>query len=76
MKMSSGFLAIFAGIALSSALSQAQSQRLELDRKGETIVLEPYAANVLRVTLSLQHDPAVAKPGYGMVASPDAAGWP
>src|SRR5690349_19295935 len=54
---------------------QTGQQRLELDRTGETIVLEPYAPNILRVTLSLQHDPAVAKPGYGFVGSPDAAGW-
>jgi alpha-D-xyloside xylohydrolase len=77
MKMRSGFLALCAGIALTGACAQAQSagQRLELDRKGETIVLEPYAPNILRVTLSLQHDPAVAKPGYGLIASPDANGW-
>ena len=49
--------------------------RLELDRKGETIVLEPYAPNILRVTLSLQHDPAVGKPGYGFVGSPNDEGW-
>ena len=30
-----------------------RNQRLEIDRKGETIVLEPYAPNILRVTLSL-----------------------
>jgi alpha-D-xyloside xylohydrolase len=77
MKMRSGFLALCAGIALTGVCVQAQdaSQRLEIDRKGETIVLEPYAPNILRVTLSLQHDPAVAKPGYGLIASPDANGW-
>ena len=31
--------------------------------------------NILRVTLSLQHDPAVAAPGYGFVAKPDSEGW-
>jgi alpha-D-xyloside xylohydrolase len=77
MKRYSSFLALFAGFALTAGCIQAQSndQRLELDRKGETIVLEPYAPNVLRVTLSLQHDPALAKPGYGFVASSDASGW-
>jgi alpha-D-xyloside xylohydrolase len=50
-------------------------QRVEIDRKGETIVLEPYASNILRVTLSLKHEPAVAKPGYGFVGTPDASGW-
>jgi alpha-D-xyloside xylohydrolase len=70
-------LVLVFGITLSGASSMAQTpgQRLQLDRKGETIVLEPYAPNILRVTLSLQHDAAVAKPGYGFVAVPDAAGW-
>jgi len=57
------------------SLAQAPAPRLELDRKGETIVLEPYAANILRVTMSLQREPAIAKPGYGFVAEPAAAGW-
>jgi alpha-D-xyloside xylohydrolase len=70
-------LAICAGIALAAAGSPAQQpgQRLELDRKGETIVLEPYAPNILRVTLSLQRGPALAAPGAGFVAAPAAAGW-
>ena len=50
-------------------------QRLELNRTGETIVLEPYAPNILRVTLSLQREPALSTPGYGVVAGPDGAGW-
>jgi alpha-D-xyloside xylohydrolase len=50
-------------------------QRLELDRKGETIVLEPYAPNILRVTLSLKKEPALAAPGYGIIGTPAAAGW-
>jgi hypothetical protein len=46
-------LALVAGIA---------SQRLELDRKGQTIVLEPYAPNILRVTLSLKHESRACSP--------------
>ena len=77
MKRYSAVLAIVAGVVVSAAASMAQSpgQRLELDRKGETIVLEPYAPNIVRVTLSLNREPAVAAPGYGFVASPNAAGW-
>jgi alpha-D-xyloside xylohydrolase len=68
---------LVAGIALAAVCSQAQnpSQRLELDLRGETIVLEPYAPNILRVTLSLQRESALAAPGYGVLAAPDAAGW-
>ena len=77
MQKSSDLLVLIAGIAVAAACSFAQqpSGRLELDRKGETIVLEPYAPNILRVTLSLQKEPALAAPGYGFVAAPDAAGW-
>jgi alpha-D-xyloside xylohydrolase len=58
-----------------NCLAQNSGQRMELDRKGQTIVLEPYAPNILRVTLSLKHESAVAKPGYGFVGTPDASGW-
>jgi alpha-D-xyloside xylohydrolase len=70
-------LGLVTGITLTAVCAQAQntSQRLELERKGETIVLEPYAPNILRVTLSLQPESALASPGYGVVAAPDAAGW-
>jgi alpha-D-xyloside xylohydrolase len=62
----------FAGI---SVYAQSSSQRMELDRKGETIELEPYAPNILRVTLSLNREPALAGPGYGIVGAPAATGW-
>jgi alpha-D-xyloside xylohydrolase len=77
MKRYSAALALFAGFALCSTASSAQgpSQRLELDRKGSTIVLEPYAPNIIRVTLSLNPEPAKAAPGVGIIGTPDAAGW-
>ena len=77
MKRHSVILLLLAASMLVAVSSPAQNpgQRLELDRKGETIVLEPYAPNILRVTLSLKKEPAVAAPGYGLIASPDAAGW-
>jgi len=46
-----------------------------LDRNGQTVMLEPYAPNVIRVTLSTIKDQATAKPGYGIIAEPSAAGW-
>ncbi len=77
MKRHSAILVIFAGFLFTAVTGKAQSpnQRLELDRKGETIVLEPYAPNIIRVTLSLQKEHALAVPGYGLIALPDAAGW-
>src|ERR1700761_3285134 len=77
MKRYSSLVLSYAAILLAPAISfcQAADQRLEIDRKGETIILEPYAPNILRVTLSLQHDNALAKPGYGFVGVPNADGW-
>jgi alpha-D-xyloside xylohydrolase len=90
MKTCSALLTLFAGAAFSAAGLHAQApaqpastvpsanaapQRLELDRTGETIVLEPYAPNILRVTLSLNRTPALASPGPGIIASPAAEGW-
>lgn len=53
----------------------AQNSRLVIDRDGSTIVLEPYAPNIVRVTLSILKDQAIAAPGYGIVAKPLPAGW-
>jgi alpha-D-xyloside xylohydrolase len=53
----------------------AQNAGVALERSGSTIVLEPYAPNIVRVTLSLKREPALAGPGYGLIAQPSAAGW-
>jgi alpha-D-xyloside xylohydrolase len=45
------------------------------DRRGATIAVEQYAPNIVRVTLSREHNDAVRGPGYGIVAKPSAAGW-
>jgi hypothetical protein len=50
-------------------------QPLVLERDGSTIVLEPYAPNIVRVTLSLDRKEALAAPGYGFVAAPAGQGW-
>jgi alpha-D-xyloside xylohydrolase len=55
--------------------AQAQQQKVVITNGPSTIVLEPYAPNVIRVTLSLDKDQAVASPGYGIVASAAAEGW-
>ena len=58
--------------ACSSLFAQSS---LTLDRGGSTIVFEPYAPNIVRVTLSLQREHALAGPGYGLVAKPSDTGW-
>ena len=50
-------------------------QPLVIDRNGETISLEPYAPNIIRVTLSLQKDQATAPPGFGFVGTPSDKDW-
>ena len=48
---------------------------MPLDRNGQTIAIEAYAPNVVRVTLSNIAKEAETGPGYGFVAKPDEAGW-
>ena len=71
---SSGLLWLV-GIALSCVTLSAQSGDLILDRDGTTVVLEPYAPNIIRVTMSTLKDQATAGPGYGVVAKPAEEGW-
>jgi alpha-D-xyloside xylohydrolase len=67
--------ALLGAIVVSANLSGAEPSRVVLDRGGATVVLEPYAANVVRVTLSLDREQALAAPGYGFVGAPSAEGW-
>ena len=44
-------------------------------REGRVISIVPYAPNVVRITLARGEEAAAAAPGYGISASPSAAGW-
>ncbi len=69
-------MVLLVGFAASlMATAGAQEQKVVLDHNGATIVLEPYAPNIIRVTLSKQSEPALAGPGFGFIAKPAAAGW-
>ena len=57
------------------SVALAQSAPLVLERKGRVVSLEPYAANILRVTMSIDKAAAATAPGYGFVAKPSAEGW-
>ena len=48
---------------------------MTLDRGKTTVLVEPYAPNIVRVSLSLRKDDALAAPGYGFVAKPMEEGW-
>jgi alpha-D-xyloside xylohydrolase len=66
---------MLAAALLCAGVANAQEARMVLDRSGSTVVLEPYAPNIIRVNLSLLKDQATAPPGYGLVASPSGQGW-
>ena len=55
--------------------AMAQAGPLVLEREGRVISLEPYAPNILRVTMSTDRAAATGAPGYGFVAQPSAEGW-
>ncbi len=62
-------------LAFSSLAAAGQQLDTTLDRDGNTVTVEPYAPNILRVTLSLDKGQATSAPGFGIVGSPSGAGW-
>jgi len=46
-----------------------------IDRNGSLVSVEPYAPNIVRVTISVDRDQADAPPGDGPNAKSDPAGW-
>jgi alpha-D-xyloside xylohydrolase len=62
-------------LTLLVVFASAQSTPLVLQRDGRVISLEPYAANILRVTMSTDNSIATSAPGYGFVAKPSNEGW-
>ncbi len=53
----------------------AEDSSFVLERDGRTIVVEPYAPNIVRITLSKSSVMAKAAPGYGFTGTPSPAGW-
>jgi alpha-D-xyloside xylohydrolase len=68
-------LLMFALGSIGGATALAQGSNIALDRDGRTIVLEPYAPNILRVTMSKTNAMATTPPGYGFVGTPSMTGW-
>src|SRR6266498_4528761 len=62
-------------MVLLGGAAMGQGGSLVLERDGRVISLEPYAPNVLRVTMSIDKAGATGAPGYGIVATPSATGW-
>lgn len=68
-------LAAYGLLVSSAAVAQQSNQPLVLEREGRVISLEPYAPNILRVTISTDRAAATSAPGYGIVARASAEGW-
>lgn len=66
---------VMVAVVMAMALSSAGGQQLTLRRGDATVVVQPYAPNVVRVTLSLLKGRALAPPGYGITAQPQGQGW-
>lgn len=65
---------IVGGLCGAAACAQG-SARIETERGEATVLVEPYAPNIVRVSLSLRRADALAAPGYGVVARPAPGGW-
>jgi alpha-glucosidase/alpha-D-xyloside xylohydrolase len=62
-------------MASASAVAQLPGGSFVLERNERTIVLQPYADNIVRVTLSTAKSAALDAPGYGIVGTPSTTGW-
>ncbi len=60
---------------IGSASLPAENAATVLERDGYTVALEPYAPNIIRVTMSVLNDQSMAGPGYRIVATPATNGW-
>jgi len=64
-----------AGLSALISTPVTRAQQLSLSRDNATVLVEPYAPNIVRVSISLRRDDALAAPGYGISASPIPTGW-
>ncbi len=76
LKVNCGKVMILVMVAvLAGVIVHAQNGEMILERNGNTIVLEPYATNIIRVTLSKTRATATEAAGYGIVGTPLTTGW-
>ena len=68
-------LAFVVGGLVCGSSTVASAQQLSLSRGEATVLVEPYAPNIVRVSMSLRREDALAAPGYGISAKPLPAGW-
>jgi alpha-D-xyloside xylohydrolase len=53
----------------------ASAQKVTVSRGNATVMVEAYAPNIVRVSMSLLKADAVSPPGYGIIAKPLESGW-
>ncbi len=53
----------------------ANPKEIRTERGEATVLVEPYAPNIVRVSIGLLPKYALAAPGYGISAQPASAGW-
>jgi hypothetical protein len=69
--MAGGLISLMLAVSLGSP-AMAQSRPLVLEREGGVLSLDPYAPNILRVTISTDRAAATGPSGYGIAAKPSA----
>jgi alpha-D-xyloside xylohydrolase len=74
MKQPAGWMAGALALALTMA-PMLHAQQMIVSRGAATVMVEPYAENIVRVSISLLKADATAAPGYGITAKPLAGGW-
>jgi alpha-D-xyloside xylohydrolase len=62
-------------LLLIPSLAAARAQTIKNESGPATVVVETYAPNIVRVSISLLKPFAEAEPGYGIVAKADGTGW-
>src|SRR2546430_13769123 len=69
-------LSLCLGLAAVVMSSSAQATPLAtVERNGSYVAVEPFAPNVVHVTIALEPDLIGKMPNYGIVAKSDSAGW-
>jgi len=61
--------------AFLAPLPAAAQSLATVERNGAFVAVEPYAPNIVRVTISLERALSDAAPGYGISGKVDAKGW-
>ena len=62
-------------LSLNCLVALGAESQVVLSRHGKIVVIEPYAPNIVRITMSSDKSAALAAPGYGFVATPSMTGW-